>query len=430
MKLPSKSLLLVSFILILLACKEKSEPIVNPSDYTQYLMLTNDEALSSCEEEMVFWKNRLAKNNDDEVSILKLAGLHASRFQLNGKVEDLKISDSLYHAVLKSTPFGKSEIYQALAANSITQHEFKQARKYIQEALSIGDSKDGSLFMLTDVSLELGDYQVAKNTLKKFVNKNSFAFLIREAKIKDHEGNLDSAIVLMERALERIKETKSTFIWTKSNLADMYGHAGRVKEAYQSYLEVLKRDPNYDYALKGIAWIAFSHDKNTTEAKNIATFLQNKKDLPDAHLLLAEIADFENDKTEKGNELKLFTEKARLPKYQGMYNKYLALIEAEDLQNPNETIEIAKKEILNRPTPQSYDLLAWGYFQNGQTEKAIEIAEQYIEGQTFEPEAYYHLGVMYKNVDNRKSKRFLTEASQSSFELGPSIAINIQKQLE
>ena len=48
-----------------------------------------------------------------------------------------------------------------------------------------------------------------------------------------------------------------------------------------------------------------------------------------------------------------------------MYHKYLATIEAEDFNNPDASIDIAKAEIANRPTPQSFDLLSWGLYHQG-----------------------------------------------------------------
>jgi hypothetical protein len=41
---------------------------------------------------------------------------------------------------------------------------------------------------------------------------------------------------------------------------------GRIQESYDSYLKNIRID-NYSYALKGIAWIVFSHERNTKEAK-------------------------------------------------------------------------------------------------------------------------------------------------------------------
>ena len=68
-----------------------------------------------------------------------------------------------------------------------------------------------------------------------------------------------SAIKLMEQAFEKVKNAgKILVLLDLSNLADMYGHAGRVKEAYDAYINVLNKDSSYIYALKGIAWIAYS----------------------------------------------------------------------------------------------------------------------------------------------------------------------------
>ncbi len=113
-----------------------------------------------------------------------------------------------------------------------------------------------------------------------------------------------------------------------------------------------------------------------------------------------------------------------------MYHKYLALIEAEDLHNPDASIEIAKSEIANRPTPQSFDLLSWGLYHQGNYSQALEIATRNVEGQTFEPDAYYHLGMIYLATgDQLKSKQYLEEALKSEFELGPSVTRSIRETL-
>ena len=414
---------------ILFNCADPRRPIVNPEDYSMHFIKSEDQSLRDCKEDIIFWQNRLTKSPDDEVSLGKLASLFSGRFKLTGEVEDLYTSDSLYQVVINSTPFGKAELYQALAINSITKHEFRQGKKYIQKAIAIGDSKGASYLILVDLNLELGDHAGANYYLSKFENRNSFAYLIRQAKVKDHQGKLDSAIYLMDKALDRIKDDKSLFVWTKSNLADMYGHAGRVKEAYQSYLEVLKKEPNYDYALKGIAWIAFSNDHNAAEAKRIIQSIINKKSTPDLHLLLAEIASFEKNEAEKAKELALFAAEARKLKYLGMYNKYLCTLEAQDFKNPTKAIEIAEREIMNRPTPQSFDLLAWSQFQAGQKENALATAVEHLVNKTFEPEALFHLGIMYASVDQRKSSAYLKEALKSSFELGPIVTEQIEAAL-
>ncbi len=413
---------------VLVSCSTKKKNVATLKDFEFAIQISGTEELQNCNEEIAFWSKKQLTNPSDTY-LSKMGGAFAKRFAITGKIEDIYTSDSLYKQVLKADS-KRTGAYQALAVNCIARHEFRKARNYIGEALVIGDGKAASLYTLFDISMELGNIEEAKFILSEFENKNAFAYLIREAKVDDQEGRLDMAIEKMEKAFERIKDDPSLFSWTLSNLGDMYGHAGRVQEAYQAYLSVLKKNPAHDFALKGIAWIALSQDDNTALAKQITAALLKRKEMPDMHLLLAKIAEEENDTVEQKRQLSLFAQKASEAKYGDMYNKYLALLEAEEFKNPNRTIEIATIEINNRPTPQSYDLLAWGYFHNNQKEKALEVAQQFVEGKTFEPEAIYHLGVIYKNTDRQKSNALLAEAAKSSFELGPSIAANIEQLLK
>ena len=148
------------------------------------------------------------------------------------------------------------------------------------------------------------------------------------------------------------------------------------------------------------------------------------------HLLLAQIAEAENNREEKRKRLELFSSAAHEPRYGDMYNKYIALLEAEEFSNAEKAIEIAQREISNRPTPQSYDLLAWGYLQHGNKKGALTIAQQYVENRTYEPDAMYHLAMIYHaNGMNHEAQHYFETASLSSFELGPSITRQIDKYL-
>lgn len=425
-----KTIPLLILTILLWSCDDRTETVVNPRDYDDYLTYSTNVSTDATIEEIRFWLERLHQNSKDEVAVLKLAGLYSGRFKVSGEIKDIKVSDSLYQSVLKTRPAGSVEIYHCLATNAITQHNFQSAKEYVEKAIELNDKRAASLMILVDVSLELGDYATARRTLQQFRNKNSFAYLIREAKLKDHEGDLEGAISTMERAHHRIEGNKGLSQWALCNLADMYGHAGRISEAYQLYLETLRINPHDDYALKGIAWIAFSRDFNTTEAKRIINTLASRKKMPDAYLLLAEIAAFEGDKNEQLTQLRRFRATVSQPAYKNMYNKYLATIEAEDFGNADESVDIAKIEIENRPTPQSFDLLAWGLYHQGNFSEALEVAKQKVEGQTFEPEAYYHLGKIYlANGNHLKSKQYLEEALKSEFELGPTVTREILEAL-
>jgi tetratricopeptide (TPR) repeat protein len=285
--------------------------------------------------------------------------------------------------------------------------------------------------MQFDVMMELGKYYAARKALNSLTDKKSFEYLIREAKYKDHaEGNLDEAIRLMEQAFEVVKSNPVGWLWTKSNLGDMYGHANRFSESYQCYLEVLAKDPHYYHALKGIAWLAFSHDRDAEQAKEILLFLKQQHPVPDYDLLLAEIASFQGDKIANTRHLSNYLSATQNALYGGMYNKYTFSLQSGELNNPQRALQIAQQEVHNRPTPEAFSWLAWAYCQNGDVNKAMQTARYFVENKCFEPNAQYYLGMIYKAGGNEAAARkYLKAAKESAYELGPAVSEHVDQLL-
>ncbi len=404
----------------LTSCQPRQEKIVNPSDYEIFFSTVSAKStLGSLNEALIFWENKLNKNPKDYTACEKLAGLHSRMFRLNGKVDELYTSDSLLNIVLKQSGPKHAGTFQSLAANCVARHEFWKAKSYIQQAVSNGENKASSLYLLADVQIELGNVDSADHILSGFKNKNNFAWLIRKAKIHDHHGHLDSAILLMERALDLNKSNEDLYVWALTNLSDMYGHAGRIRDAYNGYLEALRKRPDDDYAMKGIAWIAFSHDKNTGEATRILIQLLNRKQVPDYYLTLAEISDYNGDTLAHKRYTEMFVASTASVRFGNMYNRHLALLCSDELNSPTVSLKRAKEEIAIRPTPESYDLLAWAHYQCGNLDDAVNIVEELVLNKSFEPEALYHSGVILRHKNMQQSSLLLKEARNSEFELGP-----------
>jgi tetratricopeptide (TPR) repeat protein len=424
-----KNFIFCIVILCAFGCSFKKDTITDPKDYQRYLNGVQLASDNSIAREIKFWKERLKHMPGDEASIVRLAGLNAELFKETGIIEHLGTSDSLYTLILKKDTL-TVEILQALAANAITQHQFKRAQVYAEKASGIGNKRSASLLLLADVYLERGDLFRASIILDDFKNKNSFAYLIRETKVKDHEGKLDTAILLMEKAYERVATNPQLSQWTLSNLGDMYGHAGRIQDAYSAYLKVLQNEPTNNDALKGIAWILLSHEHNTKAAKSIIETLANRQRMPEAHLMLAEIAGMEGSHAEKMMHINKFISMATEPGYKTMYNKYLATVYMEELEKIEVALEIAEEEIASRPTAQSFDLKAWAYYNAKDYRKALELAQAHVEEKTFEPDCLYHLGMIYlANGDKKKAEQYLSEALTAEFELGPSSTYKIRQAL-
>ena len=419
-------------LFILTGCRQR--PITNPKDYTAYLQEQPNTRLQHINSELDFWKSKLTQTPGDIISESKIAGLLTKRFGYSGDIHEIHQADSLYRAVNYLNHTTSSGTFRSLAANCITQHRFLQAQLYIDSALTLGDDKFVTVLMEFDVAMELGNRYRARKALNSLVDKTSFEYLIREAKYKDHiEGDLDAAIGLMEKAYDKIKDnpTPALLLWTKTNLGDFYGHANRYQESYQCYLDVLAKDPHYYHALKGIAWLAFSHDKDVTNARKIVAFLQQRHPVPDYELLLSQMAAWEQDSITYKQHIDNFISATHNELYGGMYNKYLFHIEADELNNAQQCLQIAQQEVAHRPTPEAFSWLAWAYCKNGDVSKAMETARLYVANKCFEPDALFYLGKIYQAGNQKKMARtYLQAAQESAYELGPVVGNQITESLK
>lgn len=422
----------LAVMLILHSCSEK--PVTNAAEYGKYLQPgTPNKNLDLIETDKQFWQARIDKNPSDGIAISKLAGILARRFSYSGEMNDLYISDSLYKIVHSYNHNKNSGALRALAANSITQHRFREAQLYIDSALKMGDDKYISTLQEFDVAMELGNYMRARQALENLANKTSFDYLIRESKYSDQvSGDLEKAIEQMEKAYATLpaNPSPSLYVWIKSNLGDLYGHANRFRESYTSYLDALAKDPHDYHALKGIAWLAFSHDKDLASAKRIITYLKQQHPIPDYELLLAEFAAYEMDSVAEKKHNQNFLAAVQKGMYGNMYNKYLFNLLAADQDSADRAFVVARQEVKNRPSPEVFGWLAWAYFKKGDMSNAVQTSGWYVENKCYEPEILYYIGRIYQANGNKvMARKYLQEASLSGYELGPAASAQIEELL-
>ncbi|KKM20559.1 hypothetical protein LCGC14_1644220 [marine sediment metagenome] len=273
-----------------------------------------------------------------------------------------------------------------------------------------------------DVHMELGNYEIAQSYLDSLKNMEDFGYLIRVAKWNDHNGDLDTTIRFMEKARDKAEASKNNglMLWAYTNLADYYGHAGRIEDSYDHYLKTLRIDPENAYAKKGIAWIVFSYEKNPNEAMRILDSVTKHYKSPDYFLLKSEIAEYMGDDMKSMANLDRYYRMVQNPDYGDMYNSYNISLYLNKTEQFDKALELAQKEVANRPTPESYSFLAYSYFKKGNLDKAKEIVEKHIEGHTFEPAVLLRTAEIYKATGaTERVKELKNELLGAAYELGP-----------
>ncbi|MCM4171431.1 tetratricopeptide repeat protein [Arenibacter sp. TNZ] len=419
------SLLMIALLVVVSCTQVSPENITDAEDYNVFLGSVESKKTSKYFE---LWNSKIQTDSMQLMSFGIVAGEYSRYFQETGDIKQLKMAEKALDKAVEIAAIGKSGYYRALARNYISQHRFKEALELANSSRAMGSGVEESRKLLFDVHMELGNYDKAQHYLDSIKNMSDFDYLIRLAKWSDHKGDLDTAIRFMEKATAKAESSKNSalMLWSYTNLADYYGHAGRIQESYEHFLKSLRLDPQNAFAKKGIAWIVFSFEKKPNEALRILDSVTKNFLSPDYYLLKAEIAEYMGKRTEMANNLDSYAIAVENPDYGAMYNVYNVGMYLEQTEQYNRALKIAKMEVNNRPTPGSYDLLAYSYYKLGEKDKALEIVKQHIEGKTFEPGILYRTAEIYKaSGEYLKVKELKNELMGAIYELGPAMESKI-----
>jgi tetratricopeptide (TPR) repeat protein len=413
--------------LLLLGCNKQGDKDVvfttNPKDYTSFLQADPIKSYAAALEEKEFWSKRLGSDSTGVGDLGPLAGAYSKLFETSGDIQYLKDAEQVYKKAITVAAIKIQDGYKrALAKNYITQHRFKDAITLLEESYAGISNKHATELLLFDCYLEVGAYSKALQFLKKIENINQFDYLIRISKWSDHQGDLSAAIGYMKKALAiaNSRNNLALQIWANTNIADYYGHQGDIKASYNHYLKTLALQPDHAYAKKGIAWILYSKEYNTAQALVFIDHLLANQNLPDYYLLKAEMASYQGDSVLSEEYMQQFFTLANNPLYGDMYNthKIRALVKTD----PYIALQLAQKEVDNRTTPQSYQLLALAQLASNQKQEALATITSFVAGKTSEPMALLHSAQVYKaNGVLDKVIALKTTLLPASYELGPEV---------
>jgi len=303
-------ILLLSFFLII-SCKDSTSDkktentIANSEDYNNYLAIQKARSTSPYFE---LWNSKITADSVELPSFTAVAGQYNIFFESTGDITYLKKAEQALEKAVEVANIDKEKYYRSLSRNYISQHRFKEALVYADSAAQLSKNIPATQHLLFDVHMELGNYTKADSIKKLFADPEDFDYIIRAAKWNDYIGKLDMTIMFMEKAKEKAEASKNRgqLLWVYSNIADYYGHDGRIKDSYEHYLKTLEIDSSNAYAKKGIAWIAYSKDNNSVEAQRILDSVLTGHVSPDYYLLKAEMAEFENNKKARKSAMESF----------------------------------------------------------------------------------------------------------------------------
>jgi Tfp pilus assembly protein PilF len=387
-------------------------------------------AAIAADSNLAFWKRRMDHDPDNFVNGPEYASALNACFRLHGNIHDLLKCDSLYKCSDKANQEKEPGIFRTLASLAMTQHQFQQAENFLEKAIQIEGNSVPNIFMDFDVSFELGKYARAKYLLSLLQKERSYGYLFRRSKLEHYYGSLDTAIGYMLKASQKTNNNNNLKQVSLSNAADLCIHKGKLDEAYKLYVESIKTDASDLHSIMGIGWIALVHDKNFSLARRIFQLVQKNTQSPDIILKLEQAAEANGDQMLAEKYANDFTTIANDSVYGGMYRKYLIELYTGILHQPVKALELAEKEINNRPTPQTFAWYCWSLVCNHKTEQAYQIYKRYISGKPLEGLELYYMGkLMLRLNKGYNAQQFFEAAHKNRYDLGPEKQIDLEENL-
>ena len=310
-------------------------------------------------------------------------------------------------------------------------HHFSRADTLLQQAQKIGIDGFTLNTLSFDVNFELGHYTEASFFLSKLKPGHDYSYYFRRSKLDHFNANIDSAISGMLKAAGLEKRVPYLQGIALSNAADLYVHAGDLQKAASLYKACLRLNSIDFHSITGLGWIALVHDGNDTLAEKIFRYVQRKNKLPDPLFKLYQAAQGRSDKLLEKKYAGEFVAKSTDAVYGRMYNKYVIEVYTGILNETAKAEALAKDELNNRATPQTYAWYAYALFKNGKKEEGYKVFETYVSGQPLEGLELYYMGKLMKGLDKGyNAQQFFKATDKNKYDLSPGLAKDMQANLE
>lgn len=419
-------------LFLFVSCQNENKTIVPASFIDSFISnYTRPEAYNANETDMQFWKGRIDPKNPGLVNELRYASTLVQRFHFLGDINDVARADSILHVVDITYNHKESSPCMALLRNSILQHRFKEADSLLNEAKKTGIKPYDAIAASFDVAFELGQYLLAETELKKMAAQKDYGYNFRFAKLAHYKGELDSSIAAMNRAGEIAGTSIPLKQAALSNEADLNLHSGNLQRAAELYIQSMRLSAADLHSITGLGWIALVHDKNDSLAEKIFRFVQSNTKAPDVLFKLVQVAETRGDRVLEQQYAKQFVEVVTAPAYGNMYNKYLLELYTGILNEPAKAEALAKKELLNRATPQTHAWYVWTLYVNGRITEAEKIYRQHVSGKPLEALELYWMGkFMQGQKKGYNAQQFFKAAYTNRYDLSPGMLTDLKKQLE
>ncbi|MCI0556245.1 MAG: tetratricopeptide repeat protein [Anaerolineae bacterium] len=412
-----KTILLLSFVIIILVVSNLSGVFFNSSPYLPDPEDIDGSTLATIPSVDVAIKtvqNKIKQNPKDAVSYTLLGDLYIRQARETGDVSGYQRAETALNQALEILP-GYSPAGSLLASVYYAQHEFAKALTLAEKVYESNTKNSQVRIVIADSYLSLGNYEDAEVIYKEIGETNvTPPLLARLAHLAELKGNSDEALTLIQRAAgEALNSggTKESVAWYLLRVGDMYFNTGEIREAGAYYEASLRVFDNYHLALAGLGKVRAAQGKYD-QAIGYYQHAINIVPQPDFLAALGDIYMLTGQTDEAKIQYETVEYIGKLAAInQQIYNRQLANFYSDHDMHLDEALDLALTELESRKDIYGYDSAAWAYYKNGNYKDAQHMMDQAMALGTRDALLFYHAGMIAHALgDNQQARNHLHQA--------------------
>jgi tetratricopeptide (TPR) repeat protein len=361
-----------------------------------------------------FWRGRFEHDPRDYLSLTFLGEAFIRKGRETGDASQYESAEAALSKALAINPnYDGANAY--LSAVRFVKHDFRGALDLANRLHAANPSALQPLATIGDAQLELGNYPDAATAYQQLLDRNpSPAVYSRVARLAWLKGHPDSALQWMKQAVDETAQlglSGENAAWYQFQLGELYFNTGNAEAAAQQYNAALDSFNNYYLALAALGKVRAAqgrYDEAIGYYQRAVAIIPQPDFLAALGDLYAITGQTEQAQSQYGT-VQFIGKLAAIN--QVIYNRQLALFDANHDQKLSEALDLASKEAAIRKDVYSYDTLAWALYKNGRAEEASTAMDQAMKLGTQDALLYYHAGMIDQSLGHREqAQALLTKA--------------------
>lgn len=354
--------------------------------------------------QIAFWEGRIDER-PGITSYTYLAEAHLRSARITGDLTAFQRAEAALDQALEINPNFRDAQFQ-MAVVRFSLHDFVEARAIAEDLASDRRPPAGTILLLSDIYLALGEYDLAEEALSiEHAQAPGPATLSRQAIIADLYGESERALELMQDAAEaaRLNGTlPENRAWFAYQVGHLYLKSGKFEEAREWFERSDELLSGYYLARAGTAELLAATGE-FDEA--IASYEALIEAVPQPEYL-AQLGDlYALQGNQQAAEQQYATVEFIAELGEGAYDRQFTLYLLDHDERLGDALAMAQQDVEARQDIYAWDTLAWALHKYGMHVEAAGAMSRALALGTADPMLHYHAGIIELALGNTEMAR-------------------------